>query len=290
MRVGHTVTAQSTAICIVIHVADLCSRKLKLKCQRENKQLCKPGIDECGNCLPGYISKGTQCEGACWFAWMFCYSFVDDNVLWDFTSFCRTWWTHILLTTRIHVFSYVQQRVVKKRGGSVYERIAIVVIQKAKKVHVEIALTTIYQALEVIVKVLVWRGLSQFRFLLRLRESTSARDPKEYNCRTPSEEWSINWMQKWVCLQTTSNKLTETTSCWSVPPPTLALTPSEWLGTTYFTSKRNRFIFHFKIQHIPSNNTPPPQQQKGKRVWKGQLLDCPCQNGVQNWWRTCWMV
>jgi hypothetical protein len=44
---------------------DLCSRKLKLECQRENKQLCKPGIDECGNCLPGYISKGTQCEATC---------------------------------------------------------------------------------------------------------------------------------------------------------------------------------------------------------------------------------
>lgn len=35
-----------------------------------------------------------------------------------------------------------KQRVVKKRGGGVYERIATVVIQKAKKVNVEIALTT----------------------------------------------------------------------------------------------------------------------------------------------------
>ena len=94
--------------------------------------------------------------------------------------------------THIHVFSYVQQRVVKKRGGGVLERIATVVIQTAQKVNVEIALTTMNQALKMIVTVLVWRGLSQFQFLLRLRESTSARDPKEYNCRMPSEEWSIN--------------------------------------------------------------------------------------------------
>ena len=99
--------------------------------------------------------------------------------------------THFAYDTYTLIF-YVQQRVVKKRGGSVYERIATVVIQTAKKVHVEIALTTIDQPLKVIARVLVWRGLCQFRFLLILRTSTSTRDPKEYNCRMPSEEWSIN--------------------------------------------------------------------------------------------------
>ena len=50
---------------VAMHVVDLCSPKLKIQCVQENKLPCKRGRDKCGNCVPGYVARGTQCIGVC---------------------------------------------------------------------------------------------------------------------------------------------------------------------------------------------------------------------------------